>query len=107
MHVPNVDTTTLIKANEAQKSFGHRASLKASDNRTAEADARNIARGIHPLKRKTPVGSICSRIWLSKQGLFEHVRVEHQSFRYRCEVRGCRKEFKGRSGFRDHKRKKH
>lgn len=97
----------LIKANEVQKSFGYRASLKARDNRIAKADARNIARGISPLKRKPLVCLICSRNLLSRQGLFEHIRVEHQSFRYRCEIRGCGKEFKGRSGLRDHKRKKH
>jgi hypothetical protein len=44
----------LIKANEVQKSFGYRASLKARDNRIAEADARNITRGINPLKQWSP-----------------------------------------------------
>ena len=97
----------LVKANEAQKISGYQASIKARDNRIAEADARNIARGRAPLKRKSFVCSACSRILLSRQGLHEHMRIEHQGFRYRCKVVGCEKKFRSSSGMRDHKKKKH
>jgi hypothetical protein len=56
----------LDQGKRSTKTFGHRA----TDNRIAEADARNIARGINPLKRKTLVCLSCSRSLLSKQGLF-------------------------------------
>jgi hypothetical protein len=81
--------------------------LNARNNRIAEADAGNVACDLNPLKHKALVCSTCSRVFLSRQGLQEHKRVGHQGFRCRCQVRGCGKEFKGESGPRDHKRKKH
>ncbi len=97
----------LVKANEVQKISGYRASIKARVNRIAEADARAVARGITPLKRKLFVFSTCSRILLSSKGQNEHMRVEHQGFRYRCKVVGCENKFRSSSGIRDHKKKKH
>jgi hypothetical protein len=73
----------------------------------AEADARKIALGLKPIQRKALVCLTCSRSLLSRQGLHEHIRVEHQGFRYCCKVKGCGKEFKGRSELRDHTKQKH
>lgn len=97
----------LVKANEAQKAGGYQASLKARNNRMAEADARKIALGLNPIQRKALACPTCSRCLLSRQGLHEHIRVEHEGFRYCCTVTGCGKEFKGRSGLRDYWKQKH
>jgi hypothetical protein len=54
--------------------------VEARNNRDAEADARNVERGINhksTQSKRLSLAQLISRVLLSRQGLHENIRVEY------------------------------
>lgn len=95
----------LKKATVTQAATGWTSLKKAAENRMAKADDRRLRKGEKTKQRTQSICTVCSKAFLSRQGLWEHKKKVHDGLTFTCHF--CSGTWSSRSGLAKHINKKH
>ena len=97
---PNLKNGTAIQAAKGWTSL-----KKAAEKRMAKADGLRLRKGEGIKARTQSICTVCSQVFLSRQGLWEHKKKVHDSLQFTCSH--CLGTWSSRSGLAKHIKKKH